>query len=412
MSKKYRDKNWLYQKYWNEGLTTKEMGELCGVNQGTILLWMRKCNIIRRTNVEVHTNRCKKTLGINPLYKNEEWLRNKHLINYVSVNEIAEECGVLYTVICRWMNKYKIPKRKFNFVHVNKIELEQLYIVENKTIKETARILGVSEPIISKRLKYYNIPNRRDKLEILDNKNFLVKEYVKKQKSASKIAREIGCRYGSVLRRLRKHNIKIRRQKVYNIDKEYLLQKYEKEKLSTYQIGEKLGCSRETVCRYMKKYELRRRTYKEIMDSDLHPFKGKKHSKKSLKKMRDVKLDIRNSNFDFDFFWENDCKYTRSSYPYNEKFNKEFKQKIRELYDNKCVITGMTNEEHKRKYGSSLIVHHWMYNKDETNPFYFVPVTKSINGQANKNKMQWVDLFNRIAEEKYCELLKKNECNE
>jgi len=113
---------------------------------------------------------------------------------------------------------------------------------------------------------------------------------------------------------------------------------------------------------------------------------------------------IRMGNIDWDFYNEHGC--LKRNYPYNDCFTKEFKDKIRALYDNKCVVTGMTNEEHKVKYGMSLHVHHWLYNKDETDPFYFVPVTNEINGMANKNKSEWIELFNGIAEDKYCEMMR------
>ena len=112
---------------------------------------------------------------------------------------------------------------------------------------------------------------------------------------------------------------------------------------------------------------------------------------------------------DWDFYNIHGC--TKTNYPYNDCFTDKFKEEIRKRDNNKCVITGMSNEEHKKKYGHSLHVHHWMYNKDETNPFYFVPVTNSINTQANTNKPQWIELFNMIAEEKYCEMINLREIN-
>ena len=108
---------------------------------------------------------------------------------------------------------------------------------------------------------------------------------------------------------------------------------------------------------------------------------------------------------DWDFYEKYGCK--KINYPYNDNFSWNFKNKIRNLYDNKCVVTGMTNEEHIKKYEFSLSIHHWLYNKNETNPFYFVPVTCVINGMANTNRAQWIDMFNGIAEDKYCELLKE-----
>lgn len=121
---------------------------------------------------------------------------------------------------------------------------------------------------------------------------------------------------------------------------------------------------------------------------------GKHLTKETREKMSKAKLDA-------DFL--NTHGTTRTLYPYNMVFDEKFKDMIRERDGNECVITGMTNEEHKAKYGRSLHVHHWTYDKDETNPFYFVTVTCGINIAAETNRGDWIDLFNGIMEDKYNE---------
>ena len=51
--KKYKNKDWLYQKYWGEKLSTYEIASLLGVNGRTIWEWMKKFNIRRRTSSEI-----------------------------------------------------------------------------------------------------------------------------------------------------------------------------------------------------------------------------------------------------------------------------------------------------------------------------------------------------------------------
>lgn len=41
----YRDEKWLHQKYWVEGLTQRDIGDLCDVTQACIKKWMKKCDI-------------------------------------------------------------------------------------------------------------------------------------------------------------------------------------------------------------------------------------------------------------------------------------------------------------------------------------------------------------------------------
>jgi len=47
--KKHKDKNWLYQKYWNEELSLTKIAKLLNVSYGTIRYRMKKFNIPRRT---------------------------------------------------------------------------------------------------------------------------------------------------------------------------------------------------------------------------------------------------------------------------------------------------------------------------------------------------------------------------
>ena len=125
-------------------------------------------------------------------------------------------------------------------------------------------------------------------------------------------------------------------------------------------------------------------------------------SKRDCGKIATEKATIVNTDWDF---YDEHGTY-RSKYPYCEKWTKEFREMIRERDGNRCVITGMTNEEHLAMCGKSLPIHHWTYDKDETNPFYFVTVTCGINTLANKNRAEWTDCFNGIMEDKYCEIIR------
>ena len=49
---RYRDPDWLQEKYWGEGLNQREIGSLCGVSQRTILDWMHRLGVCRRTRSE------------------------------------------------------------------------------------------------------------------------------------------------------------------------------------------------------------------------------------------------------------------------------------------------------------------------------------------------------------------------
>lgn len=48
-NKLYQDKEWLYQKYWGENLSTTEIGKICEVKKQTIWRWLNIFDIIRRS---------------------------------------------------------------------------------------------------------------------------------------------------------------------------------------------------------------------------------------------------------------------------------------------------------------------------------------------------------------------------
>jgi len=50
--KPYQDKDWLYQKYWGENLSTYKIGKLCNIDHQTIYYWIKKFEIKVRTQKE------------------------------------------------------------------------------------------------------------------------------------------------------------------------------------------------------------------------------------------------------------------------------------------------------------------------------------------------------------------------
>ena len=48
MNRLYKNKDWLYQKYWKESLSIPKIAKLCGVAYNTMCYWLEKFNIKRR----------------------------------------------------------------------------------------------------------------------------------------------------------------------------------------------------------------------------------------------------------------------------------------------------------------------------------------------------------------------------
>jgi len=69
MSVLYKNRNWLYQKYWNEKLSAPIIAKLCKVDPATTWRWLIKYNIKRRSRSEalvlVHFKNPKRIKGKN-----------------------------------------------------------------------------------------------------------------------------------------------------------------------------------------------------------------------------------------------------------------------------------------------------------------------------------------------------------
>jgi hypothetical protein len=90
----------------------------------------------------------------------------------------------------------------------------------------------------------------------------------------------------------------------------------------------------------------------------------------------------------------------RSQFPYHSVFSRAMKRVILAIWENRCVVTGMTNEEHKLLYHQPLHIHHWNYDKMTDDPYWLIPVCMPINEMANYDKEAWMALFGGIVEER------------
>lgn len=74
---KYKNKKWLYNKYWNKELSVQKIADLCGVTHKTINYWMKKFAIIRRSQSKIihlrQVNHCE--LSTNAI----EWINGELL---------------------------------------------------------------------------------------------------------------------------------------------------------------------------------------------------------------------------------------------------------------------------------------------------------------------------------------------
>lgn len=97
---------WLRQKYWEEELTAKAIGELLGCSKPVVLRRMREHNIPARSNSQSSIL----TQGY-AQYRNREWLQEYYVEKKLSSHEIARQIGCGFQTVCRWLDELNIPRR-------------------------------------------------------------------------------------------------------------------------------------------------------------------------------------------------------------------------------------------------------------------------------------------------------------
>lgn len=109
---------------------------------------------------------------------------------------------------------------------------------------------------------------------------------------------------------------------------------------------------------------------------------GKSHTEETKQKMHEAQLGEKSR------FWQGGISFE----PYCILFNEDFKERVREYWNRKCVICNKNEKKNNQK----LSVHHVIYNKeaccDESLPL-FVALCKSCHSKTNYHREYWEKYF-------------------
>lgn len=211
------------------------------------------------------------------------------------------------------------------------------------------------------------------------NESVLREKYCEEKQTVSGIAEEFGCSHGTILRWLGKHDIETRSRgggvkypRLWN--EEWLRAKYIDEELSTQDIADIVGCSKSQAKRRVRESGIETRPshplpkddrvhdnewlHKQYVENDLSmaeisdKFDIPKTTLARALRRSDIEVHPRDASGEDHYCWSGGY----DEY-YGPNWNKQ-RKKRREKDDNKCVVCGVTNEEHKQKYGRTIEVHH------------------------------------------------------
>lgn len=205
------NKDILYRLYIVENKTMTEIASIFKCDRNYIGKELKKHNIRSRW----YSQQFEKDL-----------LWQLHVEEDKSVGAIAKILNVSRDTIVKNLNKNKIPIKnhnKANKIILNKQDLVELHVNQDKSVAEIARILNVCDSIVKKYLIQYNIQfkNHEEKRKVNIEKKDLIDLYVIQNKTLKEIGKIFNCSYSAISCQLKKYNIKTRPGGFANVYKRF-----------------------------------------------------------------------------------------------------------------------------------------------------------------------------------------------
>ena len=259
---------------------------------------------------------------------------------------------------CEPANKIYLP--------ITDIELKRDY-ESGLSVYQLADMYGCMVNVIIKHLKSVGTEmraGRANRKSIAATNDELKEEYESGVNSID-LAKKYGCAAITLLRRLNSMGCEIRDKRTCQeiitlpITDDKLKEEYESGLTKT-ELAEKYGCCSTTILKHLK-----------LAGCEMRVIKGENHP-----------------------FWDGGISFE----PYCPKFNESFKESIRNKFDRKCFICGITEkemQEDQRRRGTQvykLPIHHVNYNKDclcDDSECEFVPLCLSHHAKTNYNREYW-----------------------
>lgn len=242
------DKKTLKQLYVEKGKTILEVARIVNCSPQTV---RRRCKQFGIPVREPRSEKCD---------INEATLKRLYITEQKSLNEIARMFGRSYTFVRNRCINYRIKLRPINYkkIKFNKSDILKLYVQEDKTPREIAQIFKCTPNTVRKRFRKYGILLKDKRIKGLE-KAQLQKLYVNEGKSLKEIANLIGCSHETVRKRCNQHGIQLRRMgsKIPGLDKSTLLKLFVKEGKSLSKIAEMFSCSPYTVRDRCREYGIK-----------------------------------------------------------------------------------------------------------------------------------------------------------
>jgi len=177
-------------------------------------------------------------------------LETLYVKNCLTLNQIAKKYNVSKTKVFKWLKSYQIPANPRKSIDIPSKEiLEDLYLSKKQDTFEIANTYKVHRATVSKWLKYYNIKTRQIfDIKPMPPKLELEELYIRMQKTMKDIAIIYNVDRNLIGKWLSNYNIDVLPREVSKEELEYY---YINHLMTTAQIGSIYGVSRQTVSRWL-----------------------------------------------------------------------------------------------------------------------------------------------------------------
>lgn len=132
--KTYQNKDWLHQKYHIEKLSTLKIAKLCKVKGGTVSRSLKKFKINARTYSKALENGRWKNKR-RDLYRDKGFLTEKYLDEKLTSREIGELCEIEHCTVLKYLKKLKMPIRDRAEAQIGKIISDKTKKLLSKSLK-------------------------------------------------------------------------------------------------------------------------------------------------------------------------------------------------------------------------------------------------------------------------------------
>lgn len=172
----YTDPDWLRERHHKDGMTLEEMANAAGVSDSTILRNMRKHGVENRSMAEAAIASGGSLDSDSMRYKDEEWLREKYYSEQMSAEEVANEAEVSRSTILKNMKRMGVKRRSPHETSAlrdtatnrhsmtedynHKEWLKSKYRSEKMSIGEMAEEAGVSQATILDNMDRHGLTRR------------------------------------------------------------------------------------------------------------------------------------------------------------------------------------------------------------------------------------------------------------